>query len=276
MKYSLSAETNKLDQLITELKGKYKLLYDAVQPIPYIRDRMFCVDKVFVEGGIEYFEKTSGTTSNDIWKPLASYRHLYDMVGYKSKRQILEGDPGYGKSTLTLQLAYDWCNNNSNSPISKVKVLIFLRLRQLGGVQSIYEAISRFILAKDSKLSENDVKTLLNNSDSVLLILDGYDEYPDQDNMDTDVSLIIKKEILRDIDVILTTRSFKLPKHRAPQTSRVRLRGFDETARDQYIRKAVVVDNNDDEIKKIKLTLKQNPFLEICAKFHCFLLCSLI
>ncbi|XP_071851517.1 uncharacterized protein [Apostichopus japonicus] len=260
-----TTETNKLDQLITELKGKYKLLYDAVQPIPYIRDRMVCVDRVFVEGGIEYLEKTSGTTSNDIWKPLASYRELFNKIGDESKRQILEGDPGYGKSTLTLQLAYDWCNNISNSPISKVKVLVFLRLRQLGGVQSIYDAIRKFILAKDSKFTEDDVKSLFNESGSVLLILDGYDEYPDQDNMDTDVSLIIKKEIMRDIDVILTTRSSYLPKHRAPQTSRVRLRGFDETARDQYIRKAVVGDDNEDEIEKIKLKLKQNPVLgDLC------------
>ncbi|PIK41541.1 hypothetical protein BSL78_21605 [Apostichopus japonicus] len=44
---------DKKDILISSLKSRYKLQYDAIQPIPYIKDRLYCVDKVFVEGGTE-------------------------------------------------------------------------------------------------------------------------------------------------------------------------------------------------------------------------------
>ncbi|PIK47939.1 hypothetical protein BSL78_15209 [Apostichopus japonicus] len=52
-------DENKEELFIDQLKRKYEILYDAVQPIPYIKDRMYCVDKVFVEGGMEYLDKTT-------------------------------------------------------------------------------------------------------------------------------------------------------------------------------------------------------------------------
>ncbi|PIK38196.1 hypothetical protein BSL78_24963, partial [Apostichopus japonicus] len=47
-------DSEKAERFIKHLKAKYEIFYDSVQPIPYIKDRMYCVDKVFVEGGIEY------------------------------------------------------------------------------------------------------------------------------------------------------------------------------------------------------------------------------
>ncbi|WP_411026533.1 NACHT domain-containing protein, partial [Salmonella sp. s54395] len=123
-----------------------------------------------------------------------------------SRRQLIEGEPGYGKSTLALQLLYDWCNNISDSPLRKVEILIFLRLRQLGGVTSIFAAIRRFILPRDSTLSEDDVKKIMEKSSPIMVVLDGFDEYPDQADSETDISLIIKKQMFQDVDVILTTR----------------------------------------------------------------------
>ncbi|PIK42683.1 hypothetical protein BSL78_20466 [Apostichopus japonicus] len=106
---------------IEQLKAKYEIFYDSVQPIPYIKDRMYCVDKVFVEGGIEYMTGTSGGEKQ--WDKLLSYQELVKENCLKTKRQILEGEPGYGKSTLTLQLLYDWCKSLSTSPLKKVDVI---------------------------------------------------------------------------------------------------------------------------------------------------------
>ncbi|PIK40248.1 hypothetical protein BSL78_22904 [Apostichopus japonicus] len=49
---SLSMEEMKTIYLAA-LKNIYKEQYDAVQPVPYIKDRLYCVDRVFVEGGIQ-------------------------------------------------------------------------------------------------------------------------------------------------------------------------------------------------------------------------------
>ncbi|PIK53629.1 hypothetical protein BSL78_09482 [Apostichopus japonicus] len=134
----------KKEIFLTELKSTYKERYDAVQPIPYIKDRLYCVDKVFVEGSIEGFIST-----DESWERLASYNHIFTDPRIKSVRRIIEGEPGYGKSTLTLQLAYDWCNGVKESPFFDADVLILLRLRQLGNVKSIYRAIKMFLLPNE-------------------------------------------------------------------------------------------------------------------------------
>ncbi|KAJ8051002.1 NLR family CARD domain-containing protein 4 [Holothuria leucospilota] len=246
-------------KFLKQVRERYKDLYDAVQPIPYIKDRLYCVDRVFVEGGIEYLDSRTGDAKGH-WTSLASYQNVFDNSHVKSPRRILEGEPGYGKSTVTLQFAYDWCNFIPTSPLRDVEILVLLRLRQLGGVESIYRAIKQFILPRDSPLSEIDIEHILQDSGSVVVILDGFDEYPDQDSTSSDVISIIARQMFQDFEVVLTTRSSVLPKKYPPLTKRLRLTGFDEKARRYYIRKAVVGDN-DDSVRKIEGYLEENPIL---------------
>ena len=110
--------------LIDILKKRYKIQYDAIQPIPYIKDRLYCVDKVFVEG----------STVTEEGVRLESYKNIFTDSRVKAKRRIIKAEAGYGKSTVTLQLAYDWCNGVKDSPLKNVEILILLRLRQLNSV----------------------------------------------------------------------------------------------------------------------------------------------
>ncbi|KAJ8018535.1 NLR family CARD domain-containing protein 4 [Holothuria leucospilota] len=252
---------DKRNTLLKELKTKYKDQYDAVQPIPYIRDRLYCVDRVFVEGGFEKLISQGRIEGYWNWEKLNSYHEVMNLRS-SSTRTIIEGDPGYGKSTLTLQLAYDWCNRTRESPLANVGIFILLRLRQLGGVQSVFKAIKQFILPRDSSLEETDIATVMYESKSTVIILDGYDEYPEEEtNKLTDIISIIRREMFQDNFVILTTRSSLLPKSFPPNTQRIRLTGFDEKARDTYIRKAVVGEN-DEAAEKIKRGLHNNPVLQ--------------
>ncbi|KAJ8019219.1 NLR family CARD domain-containing protein 4 [Holothuria leucospilota] len=243
--------------LIDHLKEKYKDLYDAIQPIPYIRDRLYCVDNIFVEGGIELLCHTGGADNK--WERLNSYNDIFNDQRIELIRLILEGEPGYGKSTVTLQLAFDWCNQKQSSKLKDTEILILLRLRQLGGVPSILTSIKHFLLPRDSLLQEGDIATVLSNTESVVVILDGYDEYPDQDKS-SDVMKILGRDMFQKFQVILTTRSSCLPKRYSPQTKRVRLTGFDHNAQENYIRKALMTKDND-AVEKMKSRLQENPLL---------------
>ncbi|XP_071850906.1 uncharacterized protein [Apostichopus japonicus] len=249
----------KAERFIEHLKAKYEIFYDSVQPIPYIKDRMYCVDKVFVEGGIEYMTGISGGKAQ--WDKLSSYQDLVKENCLKTKRQILEGEPGYGKSTLTLQLLYDWCKSHSKTSSGGVDVIIYLRLRQLGGVESIFSAIRQFILPRDSDITEEDIKEILNYMSSVLVLLDGFDEYPDQESTNTDIYHIMKKDMFQGFNVILTTRPSCVPKDFAPHSDRVRLTGFGEEARKKYVEKAVF-EKCGEAVNELLKKLEENPVLD--------------
>ncbi|PIK54346.1 hypothetical protein BSL78_08754 [Apostichopus japonicus] len=260
--------------LIDGLKEKYKLYYDSVKPLPYIQDRLYCVNTIFVESGVVALSGSATSYGKDAsWEQLDSYKNIFNDPHRRSNRRIIEGEPGYGKSTLTLQLAYDWCNGVQDSPLADVEILILLRLRQLGNVPSIYRAIKRYLVPKEQRVKERDIKEILESCKSVAFQLDGYDEYPGRDTNETsvyglktdnseenDVERIIRYKMFQESDVTLTTRYLPIEYDRA-KTKRFKLTGFDETARDQYICKAVC---GDDEvaIAKVKKGLKENVILD--------------
>ncbi|XP_071851097.1 uncharacterized protein [Apostichopus japonicus] len=250
--------------LLDSLKTVYKKQYDALQPIPYIKDRLYCIDKVFVEGGIEHFLETQSENSQK--ERLSSYKNIFtDSSSRSYTRRIVVGEAGYGKSTLTLQLAYDWCNGVKDSPVSAADVLILLKLRQLGNVRSIYKAIKVMLLPSEFRLNSKDIKDILQRCTTVKLILDGFDEYPNREKSNrSDIWRIIKSKLFETFDVTLTTRLIPID-FKSSSPKRLELIGFDETARDHYIRKAITGENNEHDVDKIKRGLRENPILDdIC------------
>ncbi|XP_071831764.1 NLR family CARD domain-containing protein 4-like [Apostichopus japonicus] len=256
--------------LIDSLKSRYKLQYDAIQPIPYIKDRLYCVDKVFVEGGTEIHIVEGATKEKEgPWVRVDSYNDIFTDPRVKAKRRIIEAEAGYGKSTVSLQLAYDWCNGVKDSPFEDVEILILLRLRQLNSKISIYQAIKLFLGPKDPRIKSTDIKDIIESCSSVKVLLDGYDEFPDREGATgSDVGRIITRNLFRNIDVTLTTR-YPPKDYDQANTKRVRLVGFDEKARDQYIRKAVTGED-EESVSKIKRALKSNPILDALCQVPLF------
>ncbi|XP_071851920.1 uncharacterized protein [Apostichopus japonicus] len=252
------------------LKTFYKQLYSKIHPIPYIREKLYCVNDVFVEGGIEMH----GRDNKESERPLTgnrreavklnSYRDVFNDDIISSKRILLEGDPGYGKSTFTLQAAFDWCIASDSSPLKGVDIFILLPLRLLGGIFSICLAIKLILMPGESKLTEEDIMEILLNS-RVVLILDGYDEYPDKDIFDqSEIMKIISGNMFANFKVITCTRSAYLPDNLDVETVKVRLTGFDDNARDDYIRRAVAVNDNK-AARRINDLLTKSPVLsDIC------------
>lgn len=258
---------------LKQLQTNYEILYNGIKPIPYVLDHMCCVETVFVEGGIQYLDNEQGYNSVRRWKNLETYASLLmsDNARFNSTRRILEADPGYGKTTTSLQIAYDWCNPEKRPYWNHDKILILLRLRQLRGVTSIYEAIRKFILPIDSTLEVDDIKTILQQDmSSVFFVLDGYDEYPDQkSSRKTDVMHILTCSLFQQSTVILTTRKFCLPKMYDPRSVRMRLTGFNEEAHKRYIRKAVV-GSNVTAMEDIVSSIRENPLLDSLCQIPLF------
>lgn len=246
---------------IKQLKTKYQVLYDSLQPIPYMKGTNYSVDRIFVKSDMELKTNRFDAQGQPLWNKLESYNDLFHMQLLHTKRQIITGEPGYGKSTMALQMVYDWCQSVSLSPLKLVDAVIYLRLRQLGGITSIYSAIRRFILPKDTDIKEDDIQNILSSMSNVLVILDGFDEYPDRELADTDIYHILTKNMFQDFIVILTTRPSFIPKNIESVTERIRLTGFGAMARKNYVKKIV---KNDDEkaVDEIIEKLHTNPVAE--------------
>ncbi|XP_071852000.1 uncharacterized protein [Apostichopus japonicus] len=262
---------DKTCQFVRYLKTFYKQLYSKINPIPYIREKVFRVNDIFVEGGIEMHRRDNkdterlleGNTMEAV--KLNSYRDVFNDDIISSKRILLEGDPGYGKSTFTLQAAYDWCTASDSSPLKDVSIFILLPLRLLGGISSFCQAIKLMLMPGESNLTEKDIMEILRNSPGAVLVFDGYDEYPDKDNIEiSEVMKIIAGNMFANFKVITCTRSSYIPDNLDVETVNVRLTGFDDNARDDYIRRAVAVNDNQ-AARRINDLLTSSPVLsDIC------------
>ncbi|KAJ8051185.1 Protein NLRC5 [Holothuria leucospilota] len=240
----------------------YRRLYDKVQPIPFIRDKLLCVDNVFIDSGVERRTKVG---TKEAWQKLESYHCLFNDLPPAPTRCILFGEPGFGKSTLALQLVYDWCNSCLNSPLKEVDILIFLRLRQLIDVSSIFKAIKQFILPHDSPLSEKDITEIVYSSKLVVILLDGFDEYANKRGEDDDdVTKVMKGLMFERFFVVVTTRPSMKPVEMPATTVQLRLTGFDSEAQDNYLRKNVA-GTDSKAIQKIKSYIEKNQILrDLC------------
>ncbi|KAJ8051176.1 NACHT, LRR and PYD domains-containing protein 10 [Holothuria leucospilota] len=257
--------TSKKNQFLKEIKETYEDIYNGVLPIPYLRERLMCVDNVFIDSGLEYFKEHKGNKGKGTWQKLNSYNSiLIDPRFLHAMVFLIKGEPGYGKSILALQYVYDWCKRSVLSPLKDVEMLLFLRLRYLKGFESIFCAIKHLLLPCDTKLSENDISDVIRSCKSVVIIFDGFDEYSDSENSNSDVLKIIERRTLRECKVILTTRHSSTSLKLTSKTVRVRLNGFANEARERYVLKAVVEGSFCASAQILQL-LQRNPALaDIC------------
>ncbi|XP_071821282.1 uncharacterized protein [Apostichopus japonicus] len=241
-------------------KIAYRKHYETAKPFPSMNK---CgVNSIFVEGGIYYLAQEGDAMQNpDVLESLESYNDILSSPKTESKRKIIEADPGYGKTTLASQIVYDWCTEDPESPLKVVEILIFLQLRELKSVPSIYTAIKNSIVPKDEDMDEACIREILKAyRKSVVMLFDSYDEYPDKNETETDIFSIIEMKMFQDILVIILTRTLILPPNLHPETKRIRLTGFGEAERRNYVLKAVAVDVH--LADRIENQLQRNPFLK--------------
>ncbi|XP_071811007.1 uncharacterized protein [Apostichopus japonicus] len=250
---------DRMEQFKAELKTEYEYSYRSIRPIPFL-EKQYPVQRLFPEGGVEYLSKDQ-TKHQHRWQKLDSYKDIFNKNVMEDNRWIIEGEPGSGKSFLTLQLTYEWCNHDVESCLRDVDILIVVKMRQLSGVSSIYDAIKCFILSKDSKYSIDDIREILSEAQtSLVIVLDGIDEYPHHSQSNHFMN-IIKKIILPKCKLIVTTRSGKIPHECVNWTNRVRLMGFSTETQERYVREVLTSGNDDETLNVIKEWLPSTSIL---------------
>ncbi|KAJ8048520.1 NACHT, LRR and PYD domains-containing protein 3 [Holothuria leucospilota] len=246
--------TEKKIQFAKELRKKYKKLCGRILPAMFMYDK-YVIESLYVDSGVEFLEEKQEGEDRETWAKLKNYKMVFTDPRVKSKRRIVEGEEGSGKSSLAFQMTNDW--RQGKDWMKDFEVLILLQLRQFKKSPTVYKAIREFLLLRDSKLTEADIKNILDSS-SALFILDEFDEYPGRGKRDTDIECIIKGDMLQNHEVILLTKPSCLPLAPSDDAKRIRLTGFDKAARFSYILNQVV-GGDSAKAEEINKFIEQNP-----------------
>lgn len=246
--------------LINALKRTYTDFFNDIQPIPF-KDRFLHVNEVFLDSGIEVLHMKG---LHESWEKLESHHCILGDSRKTLTRFLLLGEPGFGKSTLIQQLAYDWRTKCEQSPLQEVEIFIFLRLSQVNHSFSVFSSIKRLLLSSEEQLSPENVKETVKSAKSVVMVLQGFDKYVQtvRNDKKDDVIEIIKGEMFPNFRVIVTTTPSCIPRGMPQSTIKIRLTGFGSDAQDKYFHEAL---GTTEEVVRIKSEIEGNPMmLELC------------
>ena len=148
------------------------------------------------------------------------------------KRILLTGKAGIGKTLFCQKLVRDWADEKLFQSQSHFKFVYLLTFRQLNllenGQLSLQELLNcSTVLDNSSNIDDSLFEYIVNHPEEVLIIIDGYDEYSQQDyiagrSKESEVqypagakekmpvatlcSKLIKRSLLRDSVVMITSR----------------------------------------------------------------------
>ena len=153
---------------------------------------------------------------------------------------LIEGAPGIGKTVLLKEIAYKWDNNEL---LQKSEFVRLVYLRDPSCSKSYPSMIFSFCSAKETimqhKLYVSGCAQYLfaNGGKTLILLLDGYDEYPRDLQESSLIADILKRQVLPLCGLIVSSRPHASQHLHKQATIRVDILGFTETEREHYIHK---------------------------------------
>ena len=163
---------------------------------------------------------------------------------------LIEGAPGIGKTILSKEIALQWAEDK----VLTNKKLLFVLFMRDPGVKSIIDIPS---LVKYFNLNA-EITAWLNETSGkhLTVLLDGYDEASEDDFI---INRVVGREVLTECGLIITSRPVASSHFHERVNCRVEVLGFTEEDRLNFIQTAL--QNNTDEVEKLKNFFKTNPFL---------------
>ena len=212
--------------------------------------------------GNEKFQKVldTSTTTKEIKKILAPLEKSEDPCYI-----LIEGAPGIGKSVLLKEIAYRW---GKKELLQKFELVLLVSLRDpsLKLIKCVDDLLQLF--CKGDKNATEIVSAcseylLANGGKSLTLLLDGYDEYPEDLCECSLVANILQRQVLPLCGLVVSSRPHASEHLREQATIRVDILGFTETEREHYIKQALPDQPN--KIKELTQYLHQQPSVDsIC------------
>ena len=207
---------------------------------------------------------------NDIFS--SSRKGEDSMVLLKAYQRI-------GKSFFCLKLAQDWANGAVPSTFPIFELVLLLKCKDIEG--HIMDAISEQLLPRslEDKMKDNFLKFIgdVNNQERILVILDGWNELPEESKHHVDN--VLARRVLKCCYVLVTTRERPEPCKPFKFDSCLEMKAFSEDDSFDYIRKHFKNTETEESSKGERLIeeIKRNRLLQglLSDRPNLFLLCLL-
>ncbi|XP_065896667.1 nucleotide-binding oligomerization domain-containing protein 2-like isoform X2 [Dysidea avara] len=154
---------------------------------------------------------------------------------------LVEGPPGIGKSLLLREILLKW---SKQQLLQKIKLLLLLQLRD-PDVQhvSFIDGFLKLFCKRDKYGTEISNASSdyfhKNHGKGLIFIFDGFDEFPENLQKDGLIAEILKREVLPQCGIVVSSRPHASSKLRQLATVKVNILGFAEEERKQYIEQSL-------------------------------------
>ena len=178
-------------------------------------------------------------------------KYVKTQMKAKTKKILLKGDPGMGKSTLMKKITYDWAIKEFTSFV--LVFFVLLKLINSG------DPIENIIIEQNPELkglgiTPMKLRAILDTfGNRCLLVMDGLDEHAPGKNEDSDVLNIIRREKLLDSNIIVSSRPHSTLSIEHSFYTIIRIDGFTQAKAENFARN-ILKDES-----KIQGVLKFNP-----------------
>ena len=154
---------------------------------------------------------------------------------------LIEGAPGIGKTILMKHIAYCWAEGEV---LKNYQLLLLVCLRDpiVQKIQFLQGLLQCFCQHHDvaTELSTACAKAVFQNKGRyTAILLDGYDEFPEDVRKNSLIADIINRKVLPECGLILSSRPHASKQLHNKATLRVDILGFTETEREQFIQQSL-------------------------------------
>ena len=178
-------------------------------------------------------------------------------VSDKAQTILIEGAPGIGKTILLKHIAYSWAEQGM---LQKYNLVLLVQLRDptVQKMSSLKELFQYFcykhgIEGEDVAMCIKHISS--NQGKSLLLLLDGYDEMPEELRGNSLIADILNRQVLPDCGLVVSSRPHASLLLHKQASLRVDILGFSEEQRKHYIEHSL---NDQSQIKELNKYLDQH------------------
>ncbi|XP_072171816.1 uncharacterized protein [Diadema setosum] len=182
-------------------------------------------------------------TSKGISKTPITYGDLVtnDEHGNLSKRLLIQGEGGVGKTTLCAKIAWDWCQGRI---LQDLDMVLLIPLRDVTNKQSIGGVVKTYLSDSNPAKSYQIDDYISRNQSRIVIIFDGFDEFNGKlsGKDSSEVIHILRMEQYKSCKIIVTTRpwrtdEFVMEKELADAYTFLNVEGFNTENLSAYIKR---------------------------------------